>query len=226
MASGSCRRCWTRSAGAPARRAGHLELRIEVDGGIAADTIEQAAEAGADAFVAGTAVYGADDPAASGGCAPCAAGVVAAPGAARGELDAGDGRQARPDPRRRRRRGHRPVRRDQPASCTGFDVHASPATAQEALEVIERAPARPGVVDLMMPRIDGVELTRRLRADPMTAALPVIMLTAKGLTVDKVRRAHRRRRRLHGQAVRHRWSWSPGSAPRCAATGSSGRSPR
>jgi ribulose-phosphate 3-epimerase len=43
--------------------AGHLELRIEVDGGIAADTIEQAAEAGADAFVAGTAVYGADDPA-------------------------------------------------------------------------------------------------------------------------------------------------------------------
>ncbi|MEU7617905.1 ribulose-phosphate 3-epimerase [Micromonospora rifamycinica] len=42
---------------------GHLELRIEVDGGIAADTIEQAASAGADAFVAGTAVYGAADPA-------------------------------------------------------------------------------------------------------------------------------------------------------------------
>ncbi|HEX7747031.1 MAG TPA: ribulose-phosphate 3-epimerase [Micromonosporaceae bacterium] len=42
---------------------GHLELRIEVDGGIGADTIEQAAAAGADAFVAGTAVYGAADPA-------------------------------------------------------------------------------------------------------------------------------------------------------------------
>jgi ribulose-phosphate 3-epimerase len=42
---------------------GHLDVRIEVDGGIAADTIEQAAEAGADAFVAGTAVYGAADPA-------------------------------------------------------------------------------------------------------------------------------------------------------------------
>jgi ribulose-phosphate 3-epimerase len=40
-----------------------LSVRVEVDGGIAADTIEQAAEAGADAFVAGTAVYGADDPA-------------------------------------------------------------------------------------------------------------------------------------------------------------------
>jgi ribulose-phosphate 3-epimerase len=43
--------------------AGGLEIRVEVDGGIADDTIEQAAEAGADAFVAGTAVYGADDPA-------------------------------------------------------------------------------------------------------------------------------------------------------------------
>lgn len=44
-------------------RLNDLEIRLEVDGGIAADTIEQAAEAGADAFVAGTAVYGAEDPA-------------------------------------------------------------------------------------------------------------------------------------------------------------------
>jgi len=43
-------------------RAGHLRLFIEVDGGIASDTIEAAAEAGADVFVAGSAVYGADDP--------------------------------------------------------------------------------------------------------------------------------------------------------------------
>lgn len=44
-------------------RAGHLRLFVEVDGGIAPDTIEAAAEAGADVFVAGSAVYGADDPA-------------------------------------------------------------------------------------------------------------------------------------------------------------------
>jgi ribulose-phosphate 3-epimerase len=44
---------------------GDLSVRIEVDGGINADTIEQAAQAGADAFVAGTAIYGADDPAAA-----------------------------------------------------------------------------------------------------------------------------------------------------------------
>ena len=46
-------------------RSGHLELRIEVDGGINEETVEAAAEAGADAFVAGTAVYGAADPAAA-----------------------------------------------------------------------------------------------------------------------------------------------------------------
>jgi len=43
--------------------AGHLRVRIEVDGGIDEDTILAAAEAGADTFVAGTAVFGADDPA-------------------------------------------------------------------------------------------------------------------------------------------------------------------
>ncbi|GAB4098830.1 ribulose-phosphate 3-epimerase [Sinomonas halotolerans] len=37
-------------------------VAIQVDGGISASTIERAAEAGADVFVAGSAVYGADDP--------------------------------------------------------------------------------------------------------------------------------------------------------------------
>jgi ribulose-phosphate 3-epimerase len=41
---------------------GHLKLLVEIDGGITAETIEAAAEAGVDCFVAGSAVYGADDP--------------------------------------------------------------------------------------------------------------------------------------------------------------------
>ncbi len=41
---------------------GHLRLLVEIDGGINADTIEAAAEAGVDCFVAGSAVYGAEDP--------------------------------------------------------------------------------------------------------------------------------------------------------------------
>jgi ribulose-phosphate 3-epimerase len=44
---------------------GHLTVVVQVDGGITADTIEQAAEAGADCFVAGSAVYSAQNPAAA-----------------------------------------------------------------------------------------------------------------------------------------------------------------
>jgi ribulose-phosphate 3-epimerase len=43
--------------------AGELTVIVEIDGGINSDTIEQAAEAGVDCFVAGSAVYGANDPA-------------------------------------------------------------------------------------------------------------------------------------------------------------------
>lgn len=45
--------------------AGELTIVVEIDGGINADTIEQAAEAGVDCFVAGSAVYSAADPAAA-----------------------------------------------------------------------------------------------------------------------------------------------------------------
>ena len=38
-----------------------LDLRVQVDGGITIQSIERAAEAGADVFVAGSAVYRADD---------------------------------------------------------------------------------------------------------------------------------------------------------------------
>jgi ribulose-phosphate 3-epimerase len=43
--------------------AGELTIVVEIDGGINADTIEAAAEAGVDCFVAGSAVFGASDPA-------------------------------------------------------------------------------------------------------------------------------------------------------------------
>jgi ribulose-phosphate 3-epimerase len=44
---------------------GHLTVVVQVDGGINAETIDQAAEAGADCFVAGSAVYSATEPAAA-----------------------------------------------------------------------------------------------------------------------------------------------------------------
>ncbi|MGI8590633.1 MAG: ribulose-phosphate 3-epimerase [Nakamurella sp.] len=44
---------------------GHLRVVVQVDGGIDLETIERAAEAGADCFVAGSAVYGMSDPGAA-----------------------------------------------------------------------------------------------------------------------------------------------------------------
>ncbi len=67
----------------------------------------------------------------------------------------------------------------------GFEVMIA-RDGQEALEVMEQRRPDLAVVDWMMPRMDGVELTRKLRAEPLTSALPVIMLTARALTVDKV----------------------------------------
>ncbi|MFF5294801.1 GGDEF domain-containing response regulator [Paractinoplanes globisporus] len=67
----------------------------------------------------------------------------------------------------------------------GYDVIRA-RDGEHALEVMQDNRPDLAVVDWMMPRMDGVELTRRLRAEPLTSALPVIMLTAKSMTVDKV----------------------------------------
>ena len=42
------------------------------------------------------------------------------------------------------------------------------------------------VLDLMLPGIDGTEICRQLKADPKTAHIPVIMLTAKADEVDRI----------------------------------------
>ncbi|MFO8102062.1 MAG: response regulator [Dehalococcoidia bacterium] len=41
------------------------------------------------------------------------------------------------------------------------------------------------ILDVMLPGLDGYEVCNRLRADPKTADLPIIMLSAKGQDVDK-----------------------------------------
>ncbi len=42
------------------------------------------------------------------------------------------------------------------------------------------------LLDVMMPGVDGIEVTRQIRADSRTSTLPVIMLTAKTMTADRV----------------------------------------
>ncbi|GAA5198836.1 hypothetical protein GCM10023322_73090 [Rugosimonospora acidiphila] len=67
----------------------------------------------------------------------------------------------------------------------GFDVLVARDGA-EALDLVAGGSPDLAIVDLMMPKVDGLELTRRLRANPLTSSMPIIMLTARGLTVDKV----------------------------------------
>jgi CheY-like chemotaxis protein len=48
----------------------------------------------------------------------------------------------------------------------------------EALELVEQRTPDVAVVDVMMPRMDGHELVRRLRERPETAETPILILTA------------------------------------------------
>ncbi len=55
---------------------------------------------------------------------------------------------------------------------------------EEALEKIKTHQPDLVLLDIMMPRIDGYEVAQKLRADPQTAALPIIMLSAKAQDED------------------------------------------
>ena len=69
--------------------------------------------------------------------------------------------------------------------ASGYRV-VTAATGEDALVVC--AHERPAMVllDIMLPGIDGMEVCRRLKSAPTTADIPIIMLTAKGETDDKV----------------------------------------
>ena len=55
---------------------------------------------------------------------------------------------------------------------------------EEALQKIHSEQPDLVLLDIMMPRIDGYEVAQRLRADPATASLPIIMLSAKAQGED------------------------------------------
>jgi DNA-binding response OmpR family regulator len=54
----------------------------------------------------------------------------------------------------------------------------------EALELARRSRPDLAVLDVMMPKIDGFELTRRLREDDATTRMPIILLTARTQEAD------------------------------------------
>jgi DNA-binding response OmpR family regulator len=65
----------------------------------------------------------------------------------------------------------------------GFEVQLA-SDGQEAFEQARSAPPDLVLTDVMMPVLDGYGLIRLLRADPVTAAVPIIVLTAKAEQAD------------------------------------------
>ncbi|HKU56290.1 MAG TPA: response regulator [Gaiellaceae bacterium] len=63
-------------------------------------------------------------------------------------------------------------------SRSGYDV-VEALDGEEAFRLATEQTPDLIVLDVMMPRVDGYELTRRLRAEPATSRVPVILLTAR-----------------------------------------------
>jgi DNA-binding response OmpR family regulator len=69
-------------------------------------------------------------------------------------------------------------------SRAGYEVRIA-RDGQEAWEMIQQERPDVLVTDVQMPRVDGFELSRRIRADAATAELPILMLTAKGFELEQ-----------------------------------------
>ncbi len=59
--------------------------------------------------------------------------------------------------------------------------------AKDGIEAIERSHEQPNLIlmDIQMPRMDGLEATRRIRTDPATADIPIVALTGLAMSGDR-----------------------------------------
>lgn len=65
----------------------------------------------------------------------------------------------------------------------GFTVTTA-QSGRDALEIVRQERPDVIVLDIIMPEMDGVEVCRRLRADPFLARIPILFLTAKNRPTD------------------------------------------
>ena len=70
-------------------------------------------------------------------------------------------------------------------TASGFEAEGF-ADAREFFAAMRTARPELVMLDIMLPGDDGISVLKKLRADPATAELPVIMATAKGNEYDKV----------------------------------------
>ncbi len=71
-------------------------------------------------------------------------------------------------------------------SAEYFDVRTA-SNGFDALQLCARSPVDIILLDVMMPGMDGFEVCRRLKADPATAHIPVVLVTALDQPADRVR---------------------------------------
>jgi len=67
----------------------------------------------------------------------------------------------------------------------GFQVELA-GRGDAGLEAVRRESPDLILLDLMLPGLDGLELTRLLKRDPATSHLPIVMLTARSEEVDRI----------------------------------------
>jgi DNA-binding NarL/FixJ family response regulator len=68
---------------------------------------------------------------------------------------------------------------------SGFSVQVA-SNAREGWELVQQNTPDLVISDIMMPQVDGYQFLKQLREDPRFRSLPVIFLTAKGMTTDRI----------------------------------------
>jgi two-component system response regulator VicR len=74
-------------------------------------------------------------------------------------------------------------------SRRGFEIHGANG-GKEGLEAIRAEHPDLVLLDLMMPEMDGWEVYQQMKADETTKDIPVIVVTAKAQSIDKVLGLH------------------------------------
>ena len=71
-------------------------------------------------------------------------------------------------------------------STDGYTVQTA-ADGMEALQLVPGFKPETILLDVMMPQLDGVEVCRRLKTDPLTASIPILLVTALRERADRLK---------------------------------------
>lgn len=72
---------------------------------------------------------------------------------------------------------------------SGFDVQVA-SNANDAWQMLQHKTPDLVISDIMMPQVDGYQFLKQLRDDPRFKSLPVVFLTARGMTSDRIQGYH------------------------------------